>query len=376
MSRPVASRVALVHDWLTGMRGGEKVLERLAELFPEAPIHTLFHLPGSVSAALEAHPIRTSFLQRAPGLARHYRHYLPLFPAAVEQLDLTGADLVVSTSHCVAKGVLPPPGAVHVCYCHTPMRYAWDQERAYFPRRTGPVALARALVLSALRVWDVAASTRVDRFLANSSFVAERIRRYYGREADVVPPPVETGFFTPGEASSRGYALMVSALAPYKKVEVAIAACSRAGLPLKVVGTGPERERLERSAGAGAELLGSISADRLRDLYRGARMVLQPGIEDFGIATVEALACGAPMVALRAGGVLDIVEHGAHGLLYESGEDDQVGALAASIDKACRIEFNLMDLRRRAELFSAERFTERMRAILAAAAPSRQALDA
>lgn len=169
---------------------------------------------------------------------------------------------------------------------------------------------------------------------------------------------------------------MVSALAPYKKVEVAIAACSRAGLPLKVVGTGPERERLERLAGAGAELLGSVSAERLRDLYRGARMVLQPGIEDFGIATVEALACGAPMVALRAGGVLDIVEHGVHGILYESGEDDQVEALAASIDKACRIEFNLMDLRRRAELFSAERFTERMRAILAAAAPSRQALDA
>ncbi|QQR73118.1 MAG: glycosyltransferase [Holophagales bacterium] len=368
-------KVALVHDWLTGMRGGEKVLERLAELAPGAPIYTLFHLPGSVSPALESHPIETSFLQRAPGLARWYRHYLPFFPAAIEQLDLSGFDLVVSTSHCVAKGILPPPGAVHVCYCHTPMRYAWDQERAYFPRRTGLVAHLRGLVLSALRVWDVASSSRVDRFLANSSFVAQRIRRYYGREAEVVPPPVETGFFTPGEASSSGYALMVSALAPYKKIEVALAAASRSGIPLKVVGTGPERERLERLAGPGTEWLGSVPAERLRDLYRGAEMALQPGIEDFGIATVEALGCGTPMVALRAGGVLDIVEDGVHGVLYEA-DDDETGALAASIDKARRIEFNQSNLRRRAETFSAERFTERMRSILAAVAPNRPVRNA
>ena len=189
-------RVALVHDWLTGMRGGEKVLEQLGALYPDAPIFTLFHFPGTVSAALESHPIHTSFLQRAPGIRRHYRHYLPLFPAAIEEFELGGFELVISSSHCVAKGVIPPPDGLHVCYCHTPMRYAWDQEHAYFPRRRGLTARLRALTLTALRAWDAASAARVDRFIANSSFVAQRIRAYYGREAEVVHPPVAVDFFT------------------------------------------------------------------------------------------------------------------------------------------------------------------------------------
>ena len=191
------ARPALVHDWLTGMRGGEKVLAAIASLLPGAPIHTLFHFPGSVSGALESHPVHTSFLQRAPGTRRHYRRYLPLFPAAVEGFDLAGHDLVISSSHCVAKGAIPPPGSLHVCYCHTPMRYAWDQEHAYFPRRDGVKARLRGLVLSRLRTWDVASAARVDAFVANSRFVAERIRRYYRREAEVIHPPVDVEFFTP-----------------------------------------------------------------------------------------------------------------------------------------------------------------------------------
>jgi glycosyltransferase involved in cell wall biosynthesis len=352
------------------MRGGEKVLEHLCALYPDAPIFTLFHFPGSVSAAIESHPIHTSFLQGAPGLRRHYRRYLPLFPTAIESFDLQGFDLVVSSSHCVAKGVLPPPGAFHVCYCHTPMRYAWDQEHAYFPKRTGLAAHLRSLTLSALRTWDAASASRVDLFVANSSFVAERIRRYYGRHAEVAHPPVDVDFFTPPppspearpgemERDPRGHGLMVSALAPYKRVEVGIAACERLGLPLYIVGEGPERERLARLAGPKTRLLGRVSPERLRDLYRGALCFLQPGVEDFGIASVEALACGTPVAAIRRGGVLDVVVEGVHGALYP--EEEGVEGLTAAIDKTRQLRSNPRDLRQRAEQFSAQRFTEGLR---------------
>lgn len=358
--------VALVHDWLTGMRGGEKVLEAIAEDFPTAPIHTLFHFPGSVSRALESHPVRTSFLQRAPGLARHYRRYLPLFPAAVEDLDLSGARLVVSTSHCVAKGVIPDPDAVHVCYCHTPMRYAWDQERYYFPRREGVVARVRSGVLSALRLWDVASAPRVDRFVANSTWVARRIRRYYGREADVVHPPVDVEWFTPGEGETGLYALVVAALSPYKRVDLAIEACARAGVELRVVGDGPERERLERLAGRGVRFLGRVDDDRLRSLYRGAAFLLQPQVEDFGMAAVESLACGTPVLARGAGGVVDIVHDREHGLLTPGEADGE--SLAALIDKFREMVFNKLNLRERAETYAIPLFQERFRTVLASAA--------
>jgi glycosyltransferase involved in cell wall biosynthesis len=364
---PRELRVALVHDWLTGMRGGEKVLEILADHFPEAPIFTLFHFPGSVSPAIESHPIHTSFLQRAPRIREHYRRYLPLFPAAIEEFDLTSYDLIVSSSHCVAKGVIPSPDAWHICYCHTPMRYAWDQEHVYFPQRHGLGARARGLVLSGLRAWDVSSASRVNQYVANSSFVARRIRTYYGRDAEVVHPPVDVEFFTPGApAAKEGYCLMVSALAPYKRIELAIAACDRLGLELRVVGDGPEAERLRdvagSSAGSKVRLLGSVDRERLRDLYRGARLFIQPGVEDFGIASVEALACGTPVVAVAKGGILDVVEEGRHGHLYPDwgGTTD----LAEAIDKSLRIGFNSLDLRSRAESFAATRFTHRIQALL------------
>ncbi len=364
-----ALRVALVHDWLTGMRGGEKVLEAIAGLFPGAPIYTLLHLRGSVSAALEAHPVETSFLQRAPGVRRHYRRYLPLFPAAVEDFDLSGFDLVVSSSHCVAKGAIPGPGAVHLCYCHTPMRYAWDQEHAYFPRRRGLGARVRGLALSALRTWDAASAPRVDRFVANSRFVAERIRRYYGREAEVLAPPVDTDFFTPGEAPREGeapFCLVVSALAPYKRIDLAVAACRRAGLELVVVGDGPGWRELTRRRDPAVRFLGRVEGETLRDLYRRALCLLQPGVEDFGIAPVEALACGTPVVALGRGGVLDIVEDGIHGVLCPPRSDDgeRVRELAAAIDKARGFRFNSLELRNRAERFSVARFQQGFRSLV------------
>jgi glycosyltransferase involved in cell wall biosynthesis len=359
--------VALVHDWLTGMRGGEKVLEAIAEFFPEAPIYTLFHFPGTVSEALESHPIRTSYLQRAPAVRRHYRKYLPFFPAAIEAFDLTAFDLVVSTSHCVAKGAITAPDGFHLCYCHTPMRYAWDQEKVYFPRRTGPVARLRAHILSSMRRWDVASSARVDEFVANSSFVAERIRRYYRRDADVLHPPIDVDFFRPSSIERKEYALVVTALAPYKRVDLAIEACRDSGLELRIVGTGPEHDRLERLADGSARFLGRVDDEELRRLYCEAACLLQPGVEDFGMTVVEALACECPIVALGRGGVLDIVESERHGILYE--EEDSVSALVGAIDKYRELRSNFMDLRGRAEEFSAERFRSKLRVLLDARLP-------
>ena len=372
---PRQPRVALVHDWLTGMRGGEKVIETLGALFPEAPLFTLFHFEGSVSPEIESHPIRTSFLQTAPGIRRHYRGYLPLFPAAIEEFDLSGFDVVVSSSHCVAKGVIAPPDAFHLCYCHTPMRYAWDQEHAYFPNRTGLKARLRSLALTGLRAWDVSSAARVNLFVANSSFVARRIQTYYGRPAEVVHPPVDVGFFTPrpagedsGPAGEEPYCLMVSALAPYKKVEEAMAACEKLGIELRIVGEGPERKRLAAMAGPQVRFLGKVGGERLRDLYRGAQLFLQPGVEDFGIASVEALACGTPVVAAARGGILDVVEDGRHGVLYPDWEGPS--ALAEAIDKARGIGFNALNLRDRAESFSVARFSDRIRSLLSQRLPS------
>jgi glycosyltransferase involved in cell wall biosynthesis len=354
------------------MRGGEKVISALGAMFPDAPLYTLFHFPGSVSREIESHPIHTSFLQRAPGLRKRYRSYLPLFPAAIEEFDLSGYDVVISSSHCVAKGVIPPPDAFHLCYCHTPMRYAWDQEHAYFPNRKGLTARLRSLTLSALRAWDVSSAARVHLFVANSRFVAGRIKSYYGRPATVVHPPVDVAFFTSGpageEASREDYALMVSALAPYKKVEVAMAACEKMGMELRIVGEGPERDRLASMAGPRVRFLGSVPVEQLRDLYRGARLFLQPGVEDFGIASVEALACGTPVVAVDRGGIRDVVEDGRHGVLYPDWEGPT--ALCGAIDKALRIGFNALDLRDRAESFSVVRFTDRIRSLLSRRLPS------
>lgn len=300
-------KVALVHDWLTGMRGGERVLEALLELFPDAAIHTLVHRRGSVSSAIEAREIHTSFLQRLPWGVRHYRHYLPLLPRAVESLDVTDADLVVSTSHAVAKGV-PTGSAPHVCYCHTPMRWAWDQHDEYFgPGRASlPVRLAARAVMPALRRWDVRTADRVHRFVANSAHVRERIRRIYGRSASVVHPPVAVHRFRPAARRTDEY-LVVSALVAYKRVDRAVDACTRLGRRLVVVGDGPERGALQARAGPSVTFAGRVSDREVARLMGRCRALLLPGVEDFGIAVVEARAAGAPVIALGAGGALETV---------------------------------------------------------------------
>jgi glycosyltransferase involved in cell wall biosynthesis len=321
--RPVgngAARVVLVHDWLTGMRGGEKVLEILCEAYPSADLLTLLHIPGSVSPAIERMRPRTSFLQTLPGIRRFYRYYLPLFPIAIEQFDLDPYDLVISTSHCAAKAVIRSARARHLCYCFTPMRYAWDQFDAYFGEdRVGRIG-NRVLrpILGSLARWDAATAGRVDRYVAISQYIAGRIKRYYNRDALVIYPPVDTAFYTPDGAGNGQFLLIVSALVPYKRIDVAIEASQLSGMPLRIVGTGPEREALEILAhkrGAPVEFLGTVSDHELRDLYRSAAATLLPGEEDFGIAPVEAQACGCPVVALGRGGALETVIDGVTGIL-------------------------------------------------------------
>jgi glycosyltransferase involved in cell wall biosynthesis len=376
-------RVALVHDWLTGMRGGEKVLEALCALCPEAEIFTLLHVPGAVSGPIAARPIHASFVQRLPRAARWYRHYLPLFPAAVEAFDLDAYDLVISSSHCAVKSVVPTGRARHLCYCHSPMRYAWDQFDAYFgPDRLGRASRVARAVMRPLARWDAATSGRPHRYVANSQYVARRIRRYYNRAAVVVAPPVDTVFYTPAARPPEPYLLVVSALVPYKRLDVAIHAARTAGLPLKIAGEGTDRARLEALAGPEVEFLGRATDETVRELYQGATAVLLPGEEDFGIVPVEAQACGRPVVALGSGGALETVVDGVTGVLVAGHEPDAWADAIRRVRDAqsAGTAFQPDAIRRHAETFSRERFLSAMaaeiQAIVAAPAEALEAGDA
>lgn len=366
VSQP-APRVALVHDWLTGMRGGEKVLEAIAEIYPRAPIHTLLHARGSASGPLERQSARQSFVQWLPAAARHYRQYLPLFPTAIEQFDFDPYDLVISTSHCAAKSVVVPGRARHVCYCHSPMRYAWDQFDAYFGEAQVGRLRSRLLrpVLARLARWDRDTAGRVDRYVANSHYVAGRIRRYYNRGSTVVYPPVDTAFYRPDPARRpESFFLVVSALVPYKRLDVAIRACAAAGAGLTIVGRGPEMARLRRladTAGAQVEFAGWLEDDRIRDLYQRCRAVVMPGVEDFGMVPVEAQACGRPVVALAQGGALESVVDGVTGILVN---DPSVEAFSAALRDVASRDFETAAIRRHAESFGKQRFQEQFRQVV------------
>ncbi|HPQ40318.1 MAG TPA: glycosyltransferase [bacterium] len=353
-------KVAIIHDWLTGMRGGERVLELLCRLFPDACLFTLFHHKGSVSQVIENHPIVTSRLQKIPFSRKHYRYLLPLFPSAVESFDLTGFDLIISTSHAVAKGAIPPRNAISVCYCHTPMRYVWDQYDVYFNacHTSSLVQTLMPLFRDYLQTWDVSTQSRVHYYIANSRFVAERIRRLYHRNSRVIPAPVDCSYYSPGTSDPEDFYLMVSALAPYKRVDLAVEAFNESGRKLIIIGDGTESQMLRKSARSNIEFLGRLDDEAVRSYYRRCRALVFPGIEDFGLVPLEAQACGRPVIAYAGGGALETVIEGISGHFFFS---QTSGSLNHAVETFEAMEFSSEIIRKRAFEFDARVIETRLR---------------
>ncbi|MFO7536397.1 MAG: glycosyltransferase [Kiritimatiellia bacterium] len=345
-------RAVLGHDWLTGMRGGERVLELLCDGFPAAPVLTLLCQPSAISERITRHPVRTSCLQRIPRIHERYRHFLPLFPLALRTLHTPPADLLITTSHCVIKGLNRPVGGRHLCYCFTPMRYAWLFFDLYFggspARRAGAAPL-----LALLRAWDRRANTGVDRFVGISRHVQDRIWKFYGRESDLVYPPADTARWTPDGRPPGNFDLIVSALVPYKRIDLAVRAYTKAERKLKIVGIGSESARLKALAGPTVELLGRLPDEAVLDLYRGCRALVFPGEEDFGIVPVEAQSCGRPVIAFDRGGVAETVVDGATGVFFKEQTET---ALLEAMEKADDTPWNAEAIRAHAETFSEARF--------------------
>ena len=347
--------VVLSHDWLTGMRGGERCLELLCDGMPDSEVFCLVHEPENISDIINAHPIHTSRLQRMPFVRRRFRWLLPLLPRFVESMSTPQADLMVSMSHCVAKGLKPQPDTRHLCYCFTPMRYGIFYEE-YFGANLAKQVLVRP-ILARLSGWDARASDRVDRFVAISHHVRRRIREFYDREADVVYPPVDTDRCTPGEDGPGDFDLIVSALVPYKKIDLAVDAYRRTGYPLKIVGTGSDFRKLRSRAAPNVEFLGWQSDGEILDLYRACRFLIFPGEEDFGIVPVEAQACGRPVVAFGRGGLLEILVDGETGVFFRRPTAD---SLIEAVEAAASRSWNSTAIRQNALRFSTQRFIDEL----------------
>lgn len=353
-------KVAIVHDWLTGMRGGEVVLESLLDLFPEAELFTLLHIPESCSEKIENRPIHTSFIQKFPFKARLYRHYLPFFPTAIEEFDFHGFDLVISSSHCVAKGVIVPPDVPHISFVHSPMRYVWDMYRQYFP---GKGLIQRFIIpffANYLRTWDAASAHRVDDYVSNSAFVGKRIRRYYGRESHVVHPPClekapVAGEIPDPQEGREDFYLVLSALVPYKRIDLAVQAFNESGKRLVIAGKGPEEKRLRSMAASNIEFMGHVEKEGIVDLYRGALGLIFPGVEDFGIVPVEAQAYGCPVIALGRGGALETVVNGKTGCFFA---EETTESLNAAIELRENQNFKAADFARNTSRFTRSSFEE------------------
>lgn len=318
-------KVALIHYWLVGMRGGEKVLEALCDLYPEADIFTLVCDESAISEKIRRHRITTSFLQKIGGV-RHYKKMLPLMPHALESFDLSGYGLIISVEAGPAKGIIPDPGATHICYCNSPMRYIWDLYPQY-RASAGPLARAvLSLTAPALRQWDVSTSHRVDHFIANSAYVAQRIERYYRRSSHVVHPPVELRRFAPAQAP-QDYYLCAGQITPYKKIDLAVQACTRLGRRLVVLGAGAD-PALRKLAGPTVEFLGKVDDAAMAHHFAHCRALIFPGVEDFGIVPLEVMASGRPVIAYAKGGALETVVGGSTGLFFhEQTVESLVGAI-------------------------------------------------
>ena len=367
------ARVALVHDWLLTWRGGEKVLEAMAELFPSAPIYTLFHDSKDMPSTIESHRIVPSVLNRIPGAKNRHRHFLPLMPGAIRMLDVGEVDLVLSSSHCVAKGIRVPKGAKHVSYVHAPLRYMWDRFDDYFGKGKAPlpVRAAARLVRPGFRLWDVLTSAGVDRLITNSGYVAQQVTERYHRTARVIHPPVELERFTdlPLASGAGGYFLCFGALAPYKRLDLAIEAFRRNGRELWIAGSGQSGEWL-RDLPPNVKALGQVRDDELPDLLHNARALVFPGVEDFGIAPLEMQACGRPVIAFGRGGALETVT-AKTGVFFQEQTVDSLLTAIAEFD-VFEADFEPADARAHAMKFSKRTFQEELLEELTAAVVARE----
>ncbi len=347
-------KVALVHDWLNQVGGAEYVLEVLVSMFPAAPVFTSIYAPARMPPAYQAWDIRPSFMQRLPGVMAHHQVYLPVYPLAFSRVNLQGYDLVVSNKSGFCHGVQPPPGGTHICYCLTPTRFLWQYD-TYRQREAIRPTLDRLLrpLIAALRRWDYAAAQRVHHFIAISSEIQERIRRFYGRESAIIYPPVDIAQFRPDGGPAGDYFLAGGRLIPYKRLDLAVRACSELGLKLFVYGAGRDRSALEQVAGPTVTFLGRVPADELAQLYRGARAFIFPGLEDFGIAPLEAQAAGRPVIAFRGGGALDTVIPGCTGEFFAEQTPAALMQVLSQFDPGA---YDAAACRTNAERFSRERF--------------------
>jgi glycosyltransferase involved in cell wall biosynthesis len=354
-------RVAIVHDYLNQMGGAERVLEVLHELFPDAPVYTSIYWPQAMSPAIRRMDVRVSFMQRLPFVLRHHQPFLPLYPLAFEQFNLSGYDLVLSMSSAWSKGVITRPETFHVNYCLTPMRFAWSYYD-YIAREelSGVALLVLPLVISYLRLWDVVSAQRVDRFIAISHTVARRIEKYYRRRPAVIYPPVNTAHFSPSDGYD-DYFLVVGRLIPYKRTDLAVRACTRLRLPLKVIGDGRDRQKLQRMAGPTVEFLGRLSDEETRRYLARCRALIFPGEEDFGITPVEAMASGRPVIAFAGGGALETVVEGVTGCFFTEPTVDSLAAVLAGFDPA---RFDPRAIAAHAAQFHTEVFKQKLRSFL------------
>ncbi len=352
-------KVALVHDYLNQMGGAERVLMAFHEIFPDAPVYTSIYDPKRVDPAFQKMDVRTSFMQRLPLVTKHHQPYLPLYPFAMEKLDLRGYDLVLSSSSAFAKGVITRPETMHICYCHTPMRWCWNYEEYVEREQLGTIARSvLPFMITGLRIWDQVSAARVDHFIANSPVIAERIRKYYRREAAYIPPPVEAKRFPfDPDIIPENYFLILSRLVPYKRIDLAIEACNRLQLPLVIIGGGRDEERLKHIAGPTIRFMGRLPDEEVIHYFTHCRAFLFPGEEDFGITPLEAQACGRPIIAYGAGGALASVIDGVTGIFFHEQTADSLTAALASFDECA---FDPHIIHNHALEFDTSRFSRRI----------------
>jgi len=352
-------KVALVHDYLNQMGGAERVVLAFHELFPEAPLYTSIYDPKRVDAAFQQIDIRTSFMQRLPFVKKHHQPFLPLYPFAMERLDLRGYDLILSSSSAFGKGVITKPGTMHICYCHTPMRWCWNYDEYVEREQLGKLARGvLPFLITWLRVWDQTTAMRVDHFIANSPAVADRIQKYYRREAVVIPPPVDASrFLFDPTTQPEDYFLVVSRFMPYKRIDLAIQACNRLQLPLVIIGSGRDQQRLQQMAGPTIRFLGRLSDAEVLHYYAHCRALILPGEEDFGITPLEAQASGRPVVAYSAGGALASVIDGVTGTFFQEQTVESLAATLAAFDET---RYDPQIIREHALEFDKPRFHRRI----------------